>query len=462
MTKRGWWSRLSISGWKLFWAGNGVSYETSCDAFLAGLVGLGVGLLTVVFHWMIEAGDFVGVVRSAAKGSFLAEWGGVLLIFTPAAGAVAGSLLIRLFTHARSARGTDSAVWAYHRNGGHITSTAIPVKSAASVLTVGMGGSAGYEGPMTLIGAACGCAIARLLNLDVRRKRILMAAGLAAGISALFRAPLAGAIFGAEIFYSSSDMEHDTILPGFVASAIAYTVFCWFWGWDPLFSMPGYVYKGGLKLIPFLLLAIITALGARLYISFFRGTEEFFAKRAKLPFWVKVAMGGLATGLIGYFVPQIRGVGYDIIQAAFVTHDPFNGSGFTDVSCGAFLAFFAAKVVATSFTVGSGGSGGVFAPALVCGASLGAACGIIFQRYLPGYLCINPGAFALVGMAAFTAAAIRIPLTAIIMVSEISGNHQLLLPTMWVCAISFWLNNGWSLYRSQMHDHNGSPVHNVI
>lgn len=460
--RRGWWSRLSLSGLKVVRAGGGFSYETGKDVFLAAFVGLAVGLLASVFHWMIEAGDLVEAVRHAKDGSWLKDWGGLLLVFTPAAGAVAGALLIRIFSHARSARGTDSAVWAYHRNGAHITSTAIPVKSVASVLTIGAGGSAGYEGPITLIGAACGSSIARVLHLTVQKKRILMAAGLAAGISALFRAPLAGAIFGAEIFYSSSDMEYETILPSFVASAIACTIFCWFWGWEPLLAMPHYCHKGALKLIPFLALAIVAAIGARFYICFFRGTEEFFSKRENIPFWVKVAIGGAATGLISVAVPQIRGVGYEIIRAAFVTHDPFNGSEFTDVSCGAFIIFFFAKVAATSFTVGSGASGGVFAPALVCGASLGAACGIIFQRCLPGYLSIDPGAFALVGMAAFTAAAIRIPLTAIIMVSEISGNHELLLPTMWVCAIAFWLNNGWSLYRSQIHERGGSPVHRNI
>ena len=109
------------------------------------------------------------------------------------------------------------------------------------------------------------------------------------------------------------------------------------------------------------------------------------------------------------------------------------------------------KAVATSFTVGSGGSGGLFAPALVCGGSLGAAVGLFFARVLPPWFNIHPAAFALVGMAGFLASSIRIPITAIVMVAEISGNHGLLLPAMWVCGISFWLNNGWSLYRSQVH-----------
>ena len=124
----------------------------------------------------------------------------------------------------------------------------------------------------------------------------------------------------------------------------------------------------------------------------------------------------------------------------------------------ALLAIFFAKAVATSFTVGSGGSGGVFAPAIVCGGSMGGAIGIFFSRILPESWGIHPSAFALVGMAGFLASAVRTPLTAIVMVAEITGNHQLLVPAMWVCGISFWLNNGWSLYRSQPHCRDSSPL----
>ncbi len=453
--------KLSISGFKLFLAGEGLSVETGREFALAAFLGLVVGLLTSAFHWMMDAGDFVSFVVDAlqeGESGFFHDWGRWILVVTPAVGAVAGAVLINTFSHSRAARGTDSVIWAYHRMGAHISSTVVPIKSTASVLTVGLGGSAGYEGPMTLIGAATGSTIARVLKLEPRMKRLLAAAGLAAGIGALFRAPLAGAIFGAEIFYSSSDMEYETILPGLVASTIAYTVFCFFWGWDPLLPMPTYKFAKGLNLLPYLALAVIVTIGSRFYMDFFRATEEFFS-RLKLPFWTKAAIGGLGTGVIGFFLPEVLGVGYKVVSCAFTTHDPFETGDILGFSAGAFVLFFFAKVLATSLTVGSGGSGGVFAPALVCGASLGAAVGIFFQHCLPAGAGINPGAFALVGMAAFTAAAIRIPLTAIIMVSEISGNHELLIPTMWVSSIAFWLNNGWSLYRSQIHDRSGSPLH---
>jgi CIC family chloride channel protein len=178
----------------------------------------------------------------------------------------------------------------------------------------------------------------------------------------------------------------------------------------------------------------------------------------RFPRPLKVALGGLLTGVIGFFFPDILGSSYSTIQAGLDSGAHLSGGGVTLAILG-FIGFFFLKAIATSFTVGSGGSGGVFAPALVCGGALGAATGLVFARWLPAGFDVHPAAFALVGMAGFLAAAIRIPLTAIVMVAEISGNHSLLLPAMWVCGIAFWLDNGWSLYRSQVHSRESSPVH---
>ena len=458
--------KLSINSFKLFLAGNGVSAQAGREFVLFALVGVFVGLCTAFFNWLITLGHKYLLEGTSFHESLLptGEIGfslfeaetfsdpkRFLLLVLPAAGALAGACIIRWLGHSRHARGTDTAVFAYHYNGGHITSTAIPVKSVASVLTVESGGSGGYEGPMTLIGAACGSTLARVLRLDSRLKRLMMAAGLAAGIGALFRAPLAGVLFGAEIFYSGPDMEYETFLPSFIASSIAYTIYACFVGFAPLFPMPDYAYTDGARLLPYIALAVIVAIGARFYIMFFRGTESFFAK-LDWPFWAKVVLGGFAVGLVGFFFPDVMGTSYNIIRNAFTTHDPNLGKlPLFDIPFYAFLGFFFLKAICTSFTVGSGGSAGVFAPALVCGSALGAAVGIFFQGVLPEAMGVKPGAFALVGMAAFVAAAVRAPLTAIVMVAELSGNHALVLPTMWVCGIAFWLNSGWSLYRSQVH-----------
>lgn len=438
--------RISINSLKFLRAGKGLSFRTGQHFGEAVLVGVFVGFVVVLFRYMINAGESLLMYGLWLDGH---KWA---MIFLPALGALAGHLLIKRFSRLEHARGTDSAIRAYHQNGGYITSTVVPIKSVASVLTVGSGGSAGYEGPVTLIGAACGSIVGRSLNLTVRSRRILMAAGLAAGIAALFQAPLAGAIFGFEIFYSSSDVESETVLPCFVAAPIAYTIYAYFFGWQPIFEMPQCSYENGLRLLPYFVLAIIITFGARFYISFFRMTEETFSN-LKVPSWLKVVIGGLVVGTIGYFIcPSVYGAGYGIIRRCLVAQ----GSVYI------FLAMFILNVVATSFTVGSGGSGGIFAPALVCGATLGAATGLASASLFPSSWGVHPSAFALVGMAGFLASSIRIPLTAIVMVMEISGNHQLLAPAMWVCGIAFWLNNGWSLYRSQFHSREQSPVHSVL
>lgn len=461
---------------KFFLGGSGLSIQTGKYFGESMLVGLAVGFIVVGFRYMI---DFMtsllleglgghGQLTSLAHGSALARSfmlddllapHRLLLVVLPPLGAALGYFLIKWFSKVRYVRGTDNAIKAYHHEGGYVTGAVIPIKSVASVLTVASGGSGGYEGPVTLIGAACGSTIARSLKLSVRARRILMAAGLAAGISALFRAPLAGAIFGFEVMYSSSDIEYENMLPSFVASAISYTVYTYFFGWGTLFTMPAdCVYENGLRLLPYLILAIIVVFGTRFYIVTFRIAERWFS-RLKMHDWVKVMFGGLLTGIIGFFVPDILGSSYPVIQAAFTAG---NTTFFTDrlpLSITGFICFFFMKAAATACTVGSGGSAGVFAPALVCGGSLGAATGLIFAAIFPESFGIRPAAFALVGMAGFLASAIRIPITAVVMVAEISGNHGLLLPAMWVCGIAFWLNSGWSLYRSQPHCRESSPVH---
>ena len=461
---------------RFFLAGKGLSFRTGKYFGESILVGAAAGIVVVAFRYLIDFGTehilegvgghrLLSRIPSAAEVKEFFSWNSMLdprrwlLVALPAIGAVAGYLLIKRFSSVEHARGTDSAIRAFHHRDGFVSGQVIPVKSVASVLTVGSGGSGGYEGPVTLIGAAVGSVVARRLNLTARASRILMAAGLSAGIAALFQAPLAGALFGFEIFYSSSDVEYETLLPCFIASTVSYSIFACFFGWSTLFTMSeGCAYNSGLRLLPYFALAVIITYAARFYIDFFRRTEMRFAVM-RIPRWAKIALGGILTGMFGFFFPDVLGTSYSMIQASFSAgeSDIFRSHPYLTIS--AFIAFFFLKAMATSFTVGSGGSGGVFAPALVCGGSLGTGIGLLFQKILPASFGINPAAFALVGMAGFVAAAVRIPLSAIVMVSEISGNHTLLAPAMWVCGISFWLNNGWSLYRSQVHSRESSPIH---
>jgi len=439
---------LASFGRKFFLSGRGLSLRTGKYFIQAIFVGFFAGWVVVAFRHLINLGTDLIFSRVCC-----CSYTRPVFLVLPALGALLGYLLIRRFDSLEHARGTDSAVLAFHRRHGYVPPAVLPVKSVASVLTVASGGSAGYEGPVTLLGAACGSLVASWFGLSRRARRILMTAGISAGIAALFQAPLAGAIFGFEVLYSSSDIEYDCILPCFVASTVAYTIYAYFFGWGALFPMPGnVVYSNGLRLLPYFVLALIVTFGVRFYISCFTSVERSFGAM-RCPGWLKVLLGGLVTGLIGFFVPQVLGTSYPVIQRT-LSYDSASSA-----ACALLLAIFFAKTVATSFTVGSGGSGGVFAPAIVCGGSLGGATGMFFAHVLPASWGVHPAAFALVGMAGFLASAIRTPLTAIVMVAEISGNHQLIVPAMWVCGIAFWLNNGWTLYRSQPHNREASPVH---
>lgn len=467
--------RPSISAFRFFLAGGGLSAGNGRLFVQSALVGLVVGLVAAAFHSLIGLLDGallhgVGAHASllAADGTLLRGVGAAadgcggrrwLLLALPAAGATLAALLIKWISPGTHARGTDSAIYVYHRLKCRMSWRVVPVKAAASALVITSGGSAGYEGPMTLIGAACGTNLARLFRWDDATRRRMMLAGLAAGIGALFRAPLAGALFGAEIVYSGLDMEYEALLPAFIASAVSYTVYAVFHGWAPLFAMPSYAYDDGLRLVPYLVLALVVSVGAKFYIEMFRRVSAAFRRRKGAP-WMKVAVGGLLTGALGFFFPDVLGTGYDLIRVAFRPDaEVCVGGNGPWAAAGLFLAAFALKALATSFTVGSGGSGGVFGPALVCGATLSAACGLAFSAIFPASFGIHPASVALVGMAGFLAATIRTPLTAVIMVAELSGNHALLLPTMWVCGLAFALTDGWTLYRSQVHSRASSPVH---
>lgn len=461
--------KISIQWWRFWMAGEGLSIKTGRALLLCALTGIVTGLAAAGFYWLLETARYyltetlghytpplaAGEVALHPPSAHAEPLRWVLLVL-PALGGLAGALLVKWFAPSAGGHGTDAAIFAYHRQEGRIPLAVIPVKALSASLVIGSGGSAGCEGPVTQIGAGCGSAVAGLFKLDAAERRILMAAGLAAGVGALFRAPLAGAIFAAEIFYSGLDIEYEIMMPSLVASTLAYTVFALFFGWQPLFTIAPYDFDNALKLLPYLILSLAVALGAKFYILVFRKTESF-CRAWQMPVWAKPAIGGLLTGAIGFFLPEILGSGYGIIQQALAVQSPL-AERFGTLSLATLWLVFFGKILATSFTVGSGGSGGLFGPALVAGSALGAATGLSLVRLFPT-LDLHPGAFAMVGMAGFLAASVRVPIAAIIMVSEITGNHTLLLPSMWVCGIAYWLGHGWTLYRSQVRTRDSSPAH---
>lgn len=370
-----------------------------------------------------------------------------VLAILPVVGGLLGGLVVFWLAPEAEGHGTDAAIDAYHNRRGLLRARVPIVKTIASAITLGTGGSAGREGPIAQIGAGFGSMMSRVLGLSVQERRMLMVAGMAAGIGAVFRAPLAGALFAAEVLYREMDMELEVIVPSVISSIVAYSVFTMFLGATPLFVTPHFSFDDPRQLFPYFVLALVVAAGARVFIMVFYGIRDRF-KALKIPAYIKPMLGGVVVGSFALFLPEALASGYGLVQQAFT------GS----VSPYLLLAVVGGKIVTTSFTIGSGQSGGVFGPAMVIGGALGGALGFFFQHYFPE---VSPplGAFVVVGMAGFFASAANTPISTIIMVSEITGSYKLLVPSMWVCVIAFLLVRRSSLYEQQLPRRSDSPVH---
>ncbi|MBR4317714.1 MAG: chloride channel protein [Kiritimatiellae bacterium] len=481
--------------WLRFWVpAEGETLQTGRTVFICALVGIVVGLMAVWFFSMIEwvkvfamesfahhhppsadgelaiahaldiqytllnrmwgGGEVLGM-QIPALGEIFA---GFIRFLLPGLGALLACLVARRFAPSAGGHGTDTVIGAYHHSGTDLPIAVAPVKVIASSLVIGTGGSAGAEGPITQIGAVCGTTVARLLRLSPYERRILLAAGMAAGIGAIFRSPMAGALFAAEIFYRGFDLEGDVLIPSMVASTVSYMTFACVFGWEPVFHTPQEFFDSPIKFLCYTLLAFIIAAMVRFSIMFFRQTEIVFRRLPWKP-WAKPLVGGLMVGAIGLFFPQILSSGYGYIQQTLqgnqaVLESPYFGEHIILL----LLGLGVLKAIATAFSVGSGGAGGMLGPALFSGAMYGAGIGALFDWLFPELqICIAN--CAMIGMAGYLTAAVRTPLAAILMVSEFTGNHNLLLPAMWVCGLSFLLTPGWTLYRSQVRDRDSSPAH---
>ncbi len=228
---------------------------------------------------------------------------------------------------------------------------------------------------------------------------------------------------------------------------MAYSLFCSIFGWGSLFQAGDFRYSNILELGPYTVLAAALTVGAFLFVKIFWGFHDFFQK-LEIPMWIKPAIGGLLTGTIALVLPQVLGFSYGFVQ------DGLNNQ----VTLWLFLAVAAGKILATAFSIGSGGSGGVFGPSVVIGGCIGGAVGVFFHSIMPSVV-VNPASFIIVGMAGFFAGSSNVPITAVIVVSEITSSYHLLLPSMLVCSLSFFLCRRWNLYRAQVPAKINSPAH---
>lgn len=369
----------------------------------------------------------VGIQYAIHKFEFL-FWGGEFNLSTisdihwgwkvtiPLMGGVFVGLIIQFFAREAKGHGVPEVMEAISLRNGIIRPRVVVAKLLASAVYIASGGSVGREGPVIQIGSAIGSSMGQLFRVNPKRMRTFVACGAASGIAAAFNAPVAGALFAVEVILA--DFAVPQFSPVVISSVIATVVSRHFLGDFPAFAVPKYHLGSPTELGFYALLGVIAAGVALLFIKTLYSFEAFFDK-LKWPEPVKVGIGGAGIGLVGIFFPEIFGVGYDTISSAL------NGTILWQLA----LALIFLKIFSTSLSLGSGGSGGIFAPSLFLGAVLGSFYGSVIAYYFPS-LEINSGAYALVAMGAVVAAATHGPIAAILIIFEMSGDYKIILPLM--------------------------------
>ena len=412
---------------------------------LSILVGIIAGLGAVFFRWLIKSFNFGFFSAGSQVFDFLGRF---YVILPPAIGGLLVGCIIYFFAKEAQGEGPSEVMEAVAIKKGRIRPRVSLVKLLASSICIGSGGSVGREGPIVQIGASFGSTIGQWFKLPDEWVKTLLLCGAAGGISATFNAPLGGVFFVMEV------IQRRFVAPnlGFivVASVTADFIAHHFLGKNPSFIIPSYSMTSYWEIIPYMVLGVIAALTALSFVRVFYKCEDWF-RIFKVPEYVKPALGGLIVGLIGFFYFDVFGVGYG---GSYGIGGVYIERGGVDLALAGELGLFTLvmlvilKIVATSVTIGSGGSGGVFAPSLFIGSVLGGAFGIIIHSFFPAITASSvaetSGAYAVVGMGAFFAAAVRGPITAVILLFEMTRNYTLILPLMTAVSISMFLSSAFT------------------
>jgi CIC family chloride channel protein len=393
-------------------------------------------------------------VVSGAAPNFL-----LVPISTILGGLIAGAIVYSFAPEAEG-HGTDEAIAAFHQRDGVIRRRIPLVKAIASAFTIGSGGSGGREGPTAQIAAGFGSFIADVFRLSVKDRRIAVAVGIGSGIGSIFKSPFGGAILSAEILYSGGDFEGETLLPAFVASPTGYVIFASVFGFTPIFGIaPTSIFTHPLQLIAYAVLGIVCGLIGRIFTTSFYSVKRLFG-HLPAPRYLRPMLGAAVAGLIGIFFPQILGMGYGFLQYLVDGNLSSVSTNFFVLPLLLTLVLVVVlKIVAPSFTVGSGGSAGVFAPSLVIGGFTGAALWVVINTLLPGWIPLS-APLVIVGMMALFAGVGRAPIAVILMVSEMTGTLALLAPSMVAVILAYYVTGPkYTIYRSQVLRRSESGAH---
>jgi chloride channel protein, CIC family len=411
------------------------NWNSSSDALFIGtalIVGIGTGLGAVAFRYLIQGVEWVGYDWFPA---ITVGWGKAYVLIIPAIGGLIVGPLIYFFAREAKGHGVPEVMEAVALRGGRIRPIVAVVKSLASAISIGSGGSVGREGPIVQIGSALGSSLGQKLGLSDDRIRNLVACGAAGGIAATFNAPIAGVVFALEIILGEFSVKYfsSVVVSAVTASVIGRAVF----GDIPAFHIPvAYGVNSLWEFAFYPVLGLAAAIVGAGFVYLLYWSEDVFDNWKSVPEWVRPAIGGVLLGVVALSypvltgitwerIPQVYNVGYEIIESALANQ----------LALGTVLILLALKMIVTSLTLGSGGSGGVFAPALFMGAMFGTAFELIVNMIFPG-VAAPPGAYALVGMAALFAATAHAPLTAVLILFELTGDYKIMLPLMFTVVIA--------------------------
>jgi CIC family chloride channel protein len=396
------------------------SSQTLLLVTLAILVGLGSGVGVWLFKLTY---NFLESIMFNTAGGWMAPVGKWTIVIIP----VIGGLIVGLFNHfflrEEKVHGTAAVMQSVALSGGRLFYQNAPAKAAASALSLGAGASVGPEDPAVQIGANFASMLGQVLRLTDERIKTLVAAGAGAAIAAAFNAPIAGVFFALELILG--EISGNTLWLILVSAVVSSVFTQAVSGTAPAFAVPAYQFHSIWEIPLYLLLGLIAGPLSALYANLLYKFQDLYSSW-HIAEWIKPATAGCALGIAALFVPQVLGTGYSVIQEILIK---------SDFTFGFLAALVLAKLILTPLSLGSGFKGGVFAPSLFVGAALGGAFGMAAAYFFPG-LGIDPRAFALVGMAAVLAGAVRAPLTAVILLFELTNDYRIILPLMFSVAVS--------------------------
>jgi len=399
-----------------------LSDEHTIMVVLGIMVGVAGGYGAVGFRYLINfiqsiaygsSDELLGVIRSI-------PW--YMRIAIPAIGGLIVGPVVYFFAREAKGHGVPEVMYSVALQRGIIRKRIVAIKALVSAVCIGTGGSVGREGPIVQIGSAVGSTLGQLFKVSGSRMRTMVGCGAAAGIAATFNAPIAGSIFAIEIILG--EFEIASFSPIVISAVSATAISRHFLGDIPAFILPAYILHSPLEFPLYAILGVLCALVAVAFTLFLYRAEDAW-DAIKFPEYLKAVLGGLIMGTMGLVFPQVLGVGYGAIDLALMVKLSWWFM--------ALLALF--KILATSITIGSGGSGGIFAPSLFMGAMAGGAFGAVAHHFFPS-VAVSAGAYAVVGMGAVVAATTHGPLQAILIIFEMTSDYKIILPLMITCIIS--------------------------